>query len=159
MLVAAIVMTMVGLSTGGFHQRNLEFEASRLAQLFSLAREEAQVRGRPIRFVADDIGYRFEALSENQWRLIRDDDTLRERRWDQSTAVRVESADRPPGAVLSAPANIGNTAGLPTILFGREQIDVPFALQLTRDKSIVTLSGDGMGRFKVASRTLAAAVQ
>ncbi len=140
MLIVGIVLAGVGLATGGFRSRDLEFEAERMAQLFSLAREEAQVRGRPLRMVADDVGYQFEALSENQWRLVRDDELLRARRWDQPTQIRIQSADR--GADL-----------LPFVQFGRDQLDVPFNVRLTRNETVVTIEADGMGRYRVEAVT------
>ncbi|MEZ5730051.1 MAG: GspH/FimT family pseudopilin [Burkholderiaceae bacterium] len=57
-LVASVLMTVVGLSIRGA-DRSLQFDAERLAMLLSLAREEALVRGAPIRFEADDLEYRF----------------------------------------------------------------------------------------------------
>ena len=140
LLVIGIAMAGVGLATGGFRQRDLEFEGERIAQLFSLAREEAQVRGRPVRLVADEIGFQFESFSENEWRLIRDDDLLRRRKWEQATQVKIETLDKSGG----------------TIQFGREQIDAPFTISLTRDLAVVTVASDGMGRFLVSKTNVAA---
>jgi general secretion pathway protein H len=139
LLVIGIMMAGVGLATGGFRQRDLEFEAERLAQLFSLAREEAQVRGRPVRLVTDEIGFQFESFSENQWRLIRDDALLRQRKWEQTTQVKIETLDKSEGSIE----------------FGREQIDAPFTIRLTRDLAVVTVTSDGMGRFQVAKSSVA----
>ena len=62
-VVAGVMVGIVSLSIGGF-DRSLRFEAERLAQLLALAREEAQLRGAPIRFEADDESYRFSVWRE-----------------------------------------------------------------------------------------------
>ncbi len=148
LLIVGVVMASVGLATGGFRARDLEFEADRIAQLFSLAREEAQVRGRPVRMVVSDIGYQFESFSENQWRLIREDELLRPRRWEQPTQVKIETADKPADGITSSLDEVQRS-----IAFGREQIDVPFTMRLSRDQSVIMIASDGMGRFKVEKTT------
>jgi general secretion pathway protein H len=148
LLIVGVVMASVGLATGGFRARDLEFEADRIAQLFSLAREEAQVRGRPVRMVVSDIGYQFESLSENQWRLIREDELLRARRWEEPTQIKIETADKPEDSLTG-----GLTEITRTVTFGREQIDVPFTMRLSRDQSVLTIVSDGMGRFRVDKAT------
>jgi general secretion pathway protein H len=152
LLVVGIAMAGIGLATGGFRQRDLEFEADRIAQLFSMAREEAQVRGRPIRMVADEKGYKFEALQDNEWGLIRGDAILRERTWDSLTNIKIVTPDRPNPGRGSDPGNVFRE---PTrsIQFGREQLDLPFTMSLVRDATTVVISGDGMGRFKVERTT------
>jgi general secretion pathway protein H len=148
LLIVGVVMASVGLATGGFRARDLEFEADRIAQLFSLAREEAQVRGRPVRMVVSDIGYQFESFSENQWRVIREDELLRARRWEQPTQVKIETADKPADGLTSSLDEVQRS-----VAFGREQIDVPFTMRLSRDESVIVIAGDGMGRFKVEKST------
>jgi general secretion pathway protein H len=148
LLIVGVVMASVGLATGGFRARDLEFEADRIAQLFSLAREEAQVRGRPVRMVVTDVGYQFESFSENQWRLIREDELLRPRRWEEPTQIKIETADRPTDAFTGGLNEVQSS-----VAFGREQIDVPFTMRLSRDQSVVLISADGMGRFKVEKST------
>jgi general secretion pathway protein H len=148
LLIVGVVMASVGLATGGFRARDLEFEADRIAQLFSLAREEAQVRGRPVRMVVSDIGYQFESLSENQWRLIREDELLRARRWEEPTQIKIETADKPEDGLTGGLNEITRS-----ITFGREQIDVPFTMRLSRDQSVLTIVSDGMGRFRVDKAT------
>jgi general secretion pathway protein H len=158
LLVVGIAMAGIGLATGGFRQRDLEFEADRLAQLFSMAREEAQVRGRPIRLVADEKGYKFEALQDNEWAPIRGDDILRERAWDSLTDIKIVTPDRPNASRASDPGNVFREP-TKSIQFGREQLDLPFTMSLVRDVSTVVITGDGMGRFKVERATKAVLAQ
>ena len=58
LIVAAVITGMVTLSGSPSPDRVLRQDAERLALLLSLAREEAQVRGAPIRFESDSSGYR-----------------------------------------------------------------------------------------------------
>jgi len=131
MVIAGVLIGIVSLSIGGF-DRGLRFEAERLAQLLSLAREEAQVRGAPIRFEADADRYAFFIWRERRWRPLADDRDLRERPWMQPTRVRVERAD-----------------GRSEIEFGRDQVDAPFVLQLRRDAASATIVANGLGAFEV----------
>lgn len=133
MLVALVI---VGLMAGmamlsiGEGSRGLRFEAQRLAQLMILAREEAMLRGAPIRMEADEQGLRFSVLREQRWQPVLDDGDLRPRQWLGRTTVRTERAD-----------------GAPQIEFGRDPIDVPFRLILRRDGTEATIVADGLGRF------------
>lgn len=130
-VIAGVLVGVATLSVGGF-DRGLRFEADRLAQLLSLAREEALVRGAPIRLEADSARYRFAILRNRQWQPLLDDRDLRERAWSEPTRIRVERADRRDG-----------------IEFGREQIDMPFALHLERGDQRVAIVSNGFGVFEL----------
>lgn len=129
LVIVGVILGAVGLSIRGA-DRGLQFEAERLTQLLSLAREEAQVRGAPIRFEADEERYRFMIRRGLQWQPILDDRDLRERAWGGATSMQVV---RPDGAA--------------TIEFGREQVDPPFVLRLSRDGSTVAIGANGLGAF------------
>ncbi|RPH60708.1 MAG: type II secretion system protein GspH [Burkholderiales bacterium] len=131
MVIAGVLIGIVSLSIGGF-DRSLRFEAERLAQLLLLAREEAQVRGAPIRFEADDDRYGFFIWRERRWQPLPDDRDLRERAWEQPTRLRVERAD-----------------GRREIEFGRDQVDSPFVLRLTRGETNAVIVANGLGAFEV----------
>lgn len=131
LVVAGVLLSLVSLSGGGNAERALRFEAERVAQLLSLAREEAQVLGTPIRCQIDAERYRFIVRQDREWRLSSDPD-LRERRWEQPTRVRIERAD-----------------GRAEIEFGRDAVDIPFALRLSRDAVTVTIAANGLGAFAV----------
>jgi general secretion pathway protein H len=94
LMVIGVVAGMVTMSAAPSPQRELRADADRLAQLLSLAREEAQVRGAPIRFEADGSGFRFVVFRDREWRPITDDRDLRPRPWASETRVAV---DRPDG--------------------------------------------------------------
>jgi len=131
MVIAGVLIGIASLSIGGF-DRGLHFEAERLAQLLVLAREEAQVRGAPIRFEADDERYGFFVWRERRWQPLLDDRDLRERSWDEPTRLSVERAD-----------------GRREIEFGRDQVDTPFVLHLTRRDLHAAIAANGLGAFEV----------
>jgi len=130
-VVAGVMVGIVSLSVGGF-DRSLRFEAERLAQLLALAREEAQLRGAPIRFESDDESYRFFVWRERGWRVLADDRDLRARRWEQPTELGIERAD-----------------GRREIEFGLDQVDAPFVIRLRRNGEEVAIAANGMGLFEV----------
>jgi len=129
LVIIGVMLGAVGLSIRSA-DRSLQFEAERLAQLLSLAREEAQVRGAPIRLDADEQGFRFMIRRDRQWQPILDDRDLRERAWEGPTTLRIERPDGQEG-----------------IEFGREQVDAPFVLHLTRDKAAAAIAANGLGSF------------
>lgn len=110
--------------------RSLRFEADRLAQLMAVAREEALLRGAPVRLEAGQEGYRFVVWQDQAWRTMPEDPALREREWLAPTTLVLERAD-----------------GQWVIEFGRELVDAPFRLSLLRDGSKATIRADGLGGF------------
>lgn len=132
MVIAGIALSMVAINGLPGAQRGLRFEAERLAQLLALAREEAQVRGQPLRLQADESGYRFLVLRERRWQPLTDDAELRARPWDQPTTLSVQRPD-----------------GRAEVEFGRDTVDVPFTLRLARDDASVLISANGLGYFEV----------
>ncbi|MFP5412257.1 MAG: GspH/FimT family pseudopilin [Gammaproteobacteria bacterium] len=134
-VIAGVLIGVATLSIGGF-DRGLRFEADRLAQLLSLAREEALVRGAPIRLEADEERYRFAIWRDRRWQPILDDRDLRERLWERPTRVSVERPDT-----------------RNTVEFGRDQVDTPFALHLEREGDRVSIVSNGLGAFELRQET------
>jgi general secretion pathway protein H len=132
LVVAAVLIGMVAVSGSPGAGRALRFEAERLAQLLSLAREEAQVRGAPIRFDADANGYQFSIFRDRQWRPIADDRDLRPRDWDAQTRVVIVRAD-----------------GGDRLVFGRDVVEAPYELRLLRDGASAVIYANGLGSFEV----------
>lgn len=132
MTVIGIALAMVTITGLPGAREGLRFETERLAQLLSLAREEAQVRGAPIRLEADERRYRFAILRNNQWQPVLDDQDLRERPWDAPTQVRVLRPD-----------------GRRDIEFGRDAVDVPFRIALFREGAESAIEANGLGAFEV----------
>lgn len=132
LLVAAVIVGMVTVSGSPNPERALRFDAERLALLLSLAREEAQLRGAPIRFESDDDGYRFVVFRDRQWRPIGDDADLRPRPWPAETRLTIERAD-----------------GAPVLEFGRDLVEPPYRVRLARAGATVTIDANGLGGFEV----------
>ncbi|MCM5569644.1 GspH/FimT family pseudopilin [Burkholderiaceae bacterium FT117] len=128
-VIAGVLIGVATLSIGAF-DRGLRFEADRLAQLLSLAREEALVRGAPIRLEADEERYRFAIWRDRRWQPIIDDRDLRERQWERPTRVSVERADN-----------------RESVEFGRDQVDAPFVLHIEREGERVSIVSNGLGVF------------
>ncbi len=132
LVIGAIIVSLVAVSGGPNEARAFRQEAERLAQLLSLAREEAQVRGAPIRFVSDQNGYRFVIFKDRQWRPLEGDQLLRPRAWEARTRVELVRAD-----------------GLDVVEFGREMIDPPFRVRLLREGLDAEIAANGLGSFDV----------
>lgn len=132
LIIIGVVLSMVVISGSPNPLRSLESDAERLSQLFSLAREEAQIRGAPIRFESTRDRYRFVIFKDRQWRPIEDDTHLRVREWESPTRVRVVKAD-----------------GSDRLEFGRELIEPPFRVILTRPAGSVEIAANGLGIFEV----------
>ena len=113
-------------------QDKLDAATERLAVLLSAAREEALVRGRPVRLAIDGSGYRFLVLADRQWRSFDEAPLAPPRRWEGPTTSTVTRSD-------------GRTA----LEFGREPVDVPILLVLEREGARVAVAGNGLGRFDV----------
>lgn len=163
LMIASIVFGMAMLSLRSL-DRSLQIEAQRVAQLLSFARDYAQMRGRPVRFEADEAGYRFISRSQGEWALILDEPILRERTWDKPTQVRLEryganpfSSEANPlrsaagktqeASILQASnANAGNI-----IEFGRDYVDSPFTVWLSQSTQKVAIAANGLGKFLVQS--------
>ncbi len=132
MVIASLLVALVSFSAAPSPARALRFEAERLGQLLSLAREEAQVRGKLIRFEADDQRFRFLALLDRQWQPIPNEPDLRERAWDKPTAMKLKRQD-----------------GREYLEFGRDAVDAPFEMKLERDGASVNILANGLGAFVI----------
>jgi general secretion pathway protein H len=135
MIIAAVIVSMVAISGAPSPARALETDADRLAQLLALAREEAQIRGAPIRFESDANNYRFVVFKDSEWRVIDDDTYLRPRRWDTETQVQVRRAD-----------------GARFLEFGRDLVEAPYVVRLVRENMIAEIAANGLGTFEVVRR-------
>ena len=105
------------------------------AQLLALAREEAQIRGAPIRFESDGKDYRFVVFKDSEWRVIDDDTYLRPRQWSAETQVQVRRSD-----------------GARFLEFGRDLVEAPYVVRLLRDNLVAEIAANGLGTFEVVQR-------
>ena len=132
MVLIGVLVGVVTVTGAPSARSGLTHEADRLAQLLGLAREEAQVRGAPIRFERQADGYRFLLFRDREWRALQDDTDLKARQWSQPTELRIERPD-----------------GMQQIEFGRDAVDAPFTLHLKRGSMEVALIANGLGAFRV----------
>jgi type II secretion system protein H len=163
LLIASVVFGMALLSLRSL-DRSLQIEAQRVAQLLSFARDYAQMRGRAVRFEADDVGYRFISRNQGDWALILDEPILRERTWDKPTQVRLErfganpfSSEASPvlagaGKSVDAATSQASSASAGNIIeFGRDYVDSPFTVWLSQSTQKVGIAANGLGKFLVQS--------
>lgn len=132
LVIVAIIVSMVAISSAPDPQRAFREEGDRIAQLLMLAREEALIRSAPVRMQYDDRGYRFVVFRDQAWRVLDGDPYLRPRRWEEPTRLVVERAD-----------------GDPILEFGRDLIEPPFTIRLIRDVYDLRIVANGLGSFEV----------
>lgn len=131
-LIAAVLIGMVVVSGAPSPSRALETDADRLAQLLALAREEAQVRGAPIRLEVDERQFRFVQFRDAQWRVIDNDSFLRPRAWSDTTEFQLIRSD-----------------GAGELEFGRDLVDAPYRIRLARPPYRIEIVANGLGAFEI----------
>lgn len=137
LVIIGITLGMVSLNALPSPRQNLQGEASRIALLLQLARDEAIVRNRLVAFEANGEFYRFLVRNEAGWEPISKDDLLRERAFKGG-----------PVQLMIDPASVG--PGNPMrITFGREPVDKPFVLTMAIGDDTVAIRADGVGHFVV----------
>lgn len=132
LIIISVLVSMVMISSTPNTDRLFREEGSRIAQLLTLAREEAQIRSAPVRMQYDDTGYRFVVFRERAWRTLDADPYLRPRAWNEPTRVIVDKAD-----------------GDPILEFGRDMIEPPFIIRLVRQGRALQIVANGLGNFEV----------
>ncbi|WP_424193189.1 GspH/FimT family pseudopilin [Ampullimonas aquatilis] len=157
-VIMGIILGVVGVRAFPGGEQQLRTEAERLAQLFSAARDEARLRGAPIAWQADRISYRFMALAQyndlSSWTQINGDDILKPRNW--MGGLPLTGTFIQPGRPAQQYANPNPETLM--IVFGREPIDAPFVLSLTREDlpgKRVQIEADGLGHFVVKTGSAA----
>jgi general secretion pathway protein H len=137
MVIIGITLGLVSVNAIPSPHQNLQAEASRIALLLQLARDEAIVRNRLVAFEADSEHYRFLVRNEKSWDPVTKDDLLRERAFKSS-----------PVTLLIDPASAGS--GNPMrITFGREPVDKPFVLTMAIGEDSFAIHADVVGHFVV----------
>ena len=138
LLELLVALLIVGVLAGAFtfsipdRGAHLAIEADRLARLLSIAREEALLRAKPVRFEGGVDGFRVLVLRDRQWHVIEGDPILRPRLWEAPTRVSIERSD-----------------GAGSLEFGLEPLDLPFLIHLQRDTQRSWIESDGLGAIRV----------
>ena len=136
LVISGILLGAVTLNSTIGEREWLRQEAKRIALLLQMARDEAIVRDRPIRFVLDEYRYKFLIRQNTGWELLKDDPAWREREFAHS-----------PLSLILVPAT--NAQAPMTILFGREPVTTPFVLTLSLSGQSASVLADGIGNFQV----------
>ena len=135
--IIGITLGMVSFNAMPSPRQNLQGEASRIALLLQLARDEAIVRNRLVAFEANGDVYRFLVREDNGWAAVTGDDLLREREFKGGPVkLMIDPASSGPGNPMR-------------ITFGREPVDRPFVLTMAIGEDRVSIHADGVGHFVV----------
>jgi general secretion pathway protein H len=140
LFVLGILASIVALNMQPHRDRDLRLDATRLADLFSLASDEAQVRSRTILWQADANGYRFVMMGQRGPELL-EDEHFRARNW----------TDAPVDATLLSGRAIADQSSGIQIPFERDGVQVPFTLELHANNVTLALNGDGIGHYTVVN--------
>ena len=138
MFVLGILASIVALNMKPHRDAALSTDATRLAALFSLAADEAQVRSRTITWQADADGYRFLIASDRGWVPL-EDDHFRARPW----------TDAPVEATLAKGRFVSEQTENIEIPFERNGVQPPFTIELHSGDVELALAGDGIGHYRV----------
>ena len=128
---------MLSLNALPSERQILQKEAQRIALLLQLARDEAIVRNRPIAFEAESDSYHFLLFEKNYWKILLNDDLLRERQFKN------------PPVIFSVNPPLPEPATPLRIIFGREPVGIPFVLTLLSGNTKISIRADGIGHFEV----------
>ena len=133
MVIAGIVISLVAVNAAPNERGRVLDDGQRIARLFELAQEEAQLRARPIAWEADTVGWRFLQATPAGWAPL-SGDVFAPTKWRlQLDRVAVTEGGR------------GN--GGARLVFGRELIEGPQHVVLVRGGIRVDVASDGDGRY------------
>lgn len=138
MVIAGIVISLVAVNATPNDRGRVLDDGQRIARLFELAQEDAQLGARPLAWEGDASGWRFLESTPQGWVPMRTD-VFAPGHWRlQLDAAAIAQGGRQSGT------------GPLRLVFGRELIDEPQRLVLTRGDIRVDVTGDGSGRYKAA---------
>lgn len=133
LVIAGAALALVVVQAIPNEQSRLRDDADKIARLFALADEEAQLRAQPLAWEGNVRGWRFQTQRGNEAPAPLQD-VLAPGTWAQPLdAVRLTR---------------GTTAVPPRLLFGEETIGQPFRLTLVRAGLSTTVVSDGAGTYR-----------
>lgn len=135
MVIAGIVISLVAVNAAPNERGRVLDDGQRIARLFELAQEEAQLGARPLAWEGNADGWRFLEATPGGWTPMRAD-VFAPGHW----RLALDS-------VVIAEGARGSGTGQARLVFGRELIDAPQRLVLTRGAIRVDVTGDGSGRY------------
>ena len=146
--LAGIILSMVVFSATPNPSRQLEQDALQLAQVFRIAQDEAQVRGKALQCQGDAEGWRFlvrNPQTATGWTPM-NDEVFQTHRWSS----RLDSLQWASAANPASQPSSPDSATL-NLLIGQEALNPAFRLQLRRGGWQVLVSSDGAGAFDVSA--------
>jgi general secretion pathway protein H len=149
-VLAGILVSIVTISVTPDPRQQLQREAARIGQLFSIAADESRIQQVPIVWEADLAGYRFVTEINGERRLITDDDLLRERQWERPLE-RLAVFEAASGTTASQVV-LGPGAPPVRVPIVREWVQPRWRLELANDIAQVSVAFDETGRSNVALR-------
>ena len=135
MVIAGIVISLVAVNATPNDRGRVLDDGQRIARLFELAQEDAQLGARPLAWEGDASGWRFLESTPQGWVPMRTD-VFAPGHW----RIPLDGA-----VVVQGGRQLGT--GPVRLVFGRELIDEPQRLVLTRGDIRVDVTGDGSGRY------------
>lgn len=136
MVIAGIVISLVAVNASPNERGRVFDDGQKIARLFELAQEDAQLGARPLAWEGDAGGWRFLESTPQGWVPMRAD-VFAPGHWRLAldSAVIVDGGRR-------------TGTGPTRLIFGRELVDEPQRLVLTRGNIRVDVTGDGSGRYR-----------
>jgi general secretion pathway protein H len=135
LVIAGIIAGVASLTLTRNPRTDLREEGQRLALLFESASDEAQVRGHPLAWQANQQGYRFLERDADSWSALRDE-LFAPHPWSI-----------PLNGVAIHYANSEQSAG--QLEFGIESINLPAVVTLYSPVGQINIVSTGNGRFTV----------
>lgn len=133
LVIAGAALALVVVQASPNEQSRLRDDGEKIARLFALADEEAQLRAQPLAWEGDTRGWRFQTQRNNEAPIALRD-VLAPGMWTQPLdSVRLIR---------------GTNAAPPRLVFGEEVIGQPFRLTLVRAGFSTTIVSDGAGTYR-----------
>ncbi|WP_459618329.1 type II secretion system minor pseudopilin GspH [Bordetella sp. 2513F-2] len=141
LVIVGIGVAMVSVSAFPSADGRLRADAEQLLDAFAVAQSEARSDGRPIRWQADEQGWRFERRGRTDRLSAQDDAPLRPDRFEHDALLHGRAWQSPPVTLQADP-------GLP-LVFDNEWIAAPLVLQLQAQGDSLTIVRDAAGRYAI----------
>jgi len=138
-VLMGVMLATVAVTAFPDDKAKLRTEADRLAQLWTIAHDEAQVRASALVWEADANAFRFLTRDGANLVEITDDQVLRARRWDVSP-IQVTRLGTNPDPTTTATVRVA---------FARGVAQDPFAVELRYNAARAVVRADGLGNFSV----------
>jgi general secretion pathway protein H len=149
-VLAGVMVAMAAVTAFPDDKSRLRTEADRVAQLWMIAHDEAQVRGLPVLWEASQDGYRFVMRDGPRIVEIANDTALRARKWDIAPMMITPLDGDIASGGSASPGAVGEERVV-RLVFVRAAAQDPVRVELAYRDARVQVRGDGLGRFEVVT--------